>query len=82
MENTEKLDFDLFVMEFQKAENSIGAISITKADLETLSNMHGIGIQEIAADMAEQLMESIRSGEIPEESFPEVKLTEDNSDEG
>lgn len=70
-ENTETtentLDFDAFVMEFQKADQSLGAISITKADLDTLSNMHGIGIQDIAADMASQLMESIQNGGIPED---------------
>ena len=65
MENT--LDFDVFVMEFQKADQSLGAISITKADLDTLSNMHGIAIDAIAADMANQLMESIQNGDVTTE---------------
>ncbi len=77
-----QLDFDVFVMEFQKSDQSIGAISITKEDLDTLSNMHGIGIQDIAADMANQLMESIQSGEITEETSPEGELTEGDSLEG
>ncbi len=64
MENS--LDFDVFVMEFQKDDKSLGSISITKEDLGMIS-LHGLEIKDIAADMANQLMESIQNGTVEAE---------------
>jgi hypothetical protein len=59
MENT----YDVLVIEFQKGDKSAGAISIKKADIDVMVNMHGQTLEGIAGDMAKTLFEAIQKQE-------------------
>lgn len=56
MENSK---YDSLVIEFQKGETSVGAISIKKSDIDTLIEMHGQSIDMIVGDMAKTLEKAI-----------------------
>ena len=53
------IDYDRIVIEVQKGNESMGSISISKTDLDTLRNVHGHTFKDIIADMAENLREEI-----------------------
>lgn len=53
------IDYDRIVIEVQKENESLGSISISKNDLDTMRNMHGHYFKDIIGDMAETLREEI-----------------------
>lgn len=56
MENSK---YDSLIIEFQKGDSSVGAISIKKSDIDTLIEMHGQSIDMIVGDMAKTLEKAI-----------------------
>ena len=60
MENT---SYDVLVLEFQKGDQSAGAISIKKSDIDMLVNMHGQTLEFIVGDMARTLLDAIEKKE-------------------
>jgi hypothetical protein len=61
MENSTQ--YDLLVVEFQKGNQSLGAISIDKKDIDVLTNLHGQTIEQIAGDMTKSLLQAIENRE-------------------
>ncbi len=60
MENS---TYDVIVLEFQKGDQSAGAISIKKSDVDMLVNMHGQSLEFIVGDMAKTLLDAIEKKE-------------------
>jgi hypothetical protein len=56
----EDILYDFLVIEFQKDGNSLGSISMKKSDIDTLKNMHGHSMKDIAGDMAKTIEDAIR----------------------
>ncbi len=55
--------YDVIVVEFQKDDQSAGAISIKKSDVDLMVNMHGQSLEMIVGDMAKTLHDAIEKQE-------------------
>ena len=55
----ENANYDTLVIEFQKGDQSMGAISIKKSDIDLMIEMHGQTIETIVGDMAKTLENAI-----------------------
>jgi hypothetical protein len=51
--------YDVMVIEFQKGDESVGAISINKKDIDVMINLHGQTIETIVGDMVKTLYEAL-----------------------
>jgi hypothetical protein len=56
MENS---NYDTLVIEFQKGDKSMGAISIKKTDIDTMMTAHGQTMESIVGDMAKTLEKAV-----------------------
>lgn len=55
----ENANYDTLVIELQKGDQSMGAISIKKTDIDTMMEMHGQTIEAIVGDMAKTLEKAV-----------------------
>jgi hypothetical protein len=51
--------YDVMVIEFQKGDESVGAISINKKDIDVMINLHGQTMETIVGDMVKTLHEAL-----------------------
>ena len=51
--------YDVMVIEFQKGDVSVGAISINKKDIDVMINLHGQTMETIVGDMVKTLHEAL-----------------------
>jgi hypothetical protein len=55
----ENANYDTLVIELQKGDQSMGAISIKKSDIDMMTEMHGQTIEAIVGDMAKTLEKAV-----------------------
>jgi hypothetical protein len=55
----ENANYDTLVIELQKGDQSMGAISIKKSDIDLMTEMHGQTIETIVGDMAKTLEKAV-----------------------
>ncbi len=55
----ENANYDTLVIELQKGDQSMGAISIKKTDIDTMMEIHGQTIEAIVGDMAKTLEKAV-----------------------
>ena len=55
----ENANYDTLVIELQKGDQSMGAISIKKSDIDLMIEMHGQTIEAIVGDMAKTLEKAV-----------------------